>query len=599
MRTSFLSIFILICLSSLSLLVANTIKVPEDYSTIQSAIDASSNGDTVLVAPGEYFENINFKGKNILLTSYFMLNEDVSYITSTIINGSQPNHIDTASCVLFVSGEDSTAILQGFTLTGGTGTKWIDEHGAGTYVEGGGILVTLSSPTIKNNLIINNEAIRTGTGIVSAGGGGIRVGDGNPHILNNVFMSNSGMYGGAIVLNYTGAVVRNNIIYNNKVYQAVTGAQTFGGGGIWVLSNLGTTPKIIENNTIVGNHSSGGGSGAAGKGGGILVWATSVQATNNIIWGNTQTTGEQIVQISGGPSVITYSLVENGWTGTGNIESFPEFADSLFFLSSGSPCVDAGNPDLNFNDPEDPMNPGFAEFPSLGGLRNDIGAYGGPARSLLASFFLSKIDLPDSLDFGSIEVGDSATVSFNIYNEGSNSTFIDSVYVSSNIENIISVIQMFPIELSPFKKDSITVKWIPESESQLNDTIWIFHNAGNLPNPYGLKITGNATITSVPGEENITPDKFYLSQNYPNPFNPTTVIQYQIPKTGNVSLKIYDVLGNEVATIVNEKQSAGSYKVEFDASQLTSAKGEYASGVYFYRLFSDSFQQTKKMILLR
>ena len=412
-------------------------------------------------------------------------------------------------------------------------------------------------------------------------------------------MSNSGMYGGAIVLNYTGAVVRNNIIYNNKVYQAVTGAQTFGGGGIWVLSNLGTTPKIIENNTIVGNHSSGGGSGAAGKGGGILVWATSVQATNNIIWGNTQTTGEQIVQISGGPSVITYSLVENGWTGTGNIESFPEFADSSFFLSSGSPCVDAGNPNLNFNDPEDPMNPGFAEFPSLGGLRNDIGAYGGPARSLLAPFFLSKIDLPDSLDFGSIEVGDSATVSFNIYNEGSNSTFIDSVYVSSNIENIISVIQMFPIELSPFKKDSITVKWIPESESQLNDTIWIFHNAGNLPNPYGLKITGNATITSVPGEENITPDKFYLSQNYPNPFNPTTVIQYQVPKTGNVSLKIYDVLGNEVATIVNEKQSAGSYKVEFDASQLTSAKGEYASGVYFYRLFSDSFQQTKKMILLR
>ncbi len=596
MRTLFFTISILVAANNFSFIAANTIRVPEDYSTIQSAIDASSNGDTVLVAPGEYYENINLKGKNILLTSYFMFNEDISYITSTIINGSQPSHIDTASCVLFVSGEDSTAVLQGFTLTGGKGTKWIDEHGAGTYVEGGGILVTLSSPTIKNNLIINNEAIRTGSGIVSAGGGGIRVGDGNPHILNNVFMSNSGMYGGAIVLNYTGAVVRNNIIYNNKVYQAVTGAQTFGGGGIWVLSNHGTTQKIIENNTIVGNHSAGGGSGAAGKGGGMLIWATSVQATNNIIWGNTQTNGSQIIQISGGPSAINYCLVENGWTGTGNIELFPEFADSLFLLSLTSPCIDAGNPDLNYNDPEDPINPGSAEFPSLGSLRNDIGAYGGPGRSLLPSFFLSKIELPDSIDFGSIDVGDTSTVSFVINNSGSGSTTVDSIYINNNV---ISVNQTFPVELSPFKKDSVTVLWVPESEGQLIDTIWIFHNAENHPNPYGLKIRGNATVTSVPGDGNKTPDRFYLSQNYPNPFNPTTKIKYQIPAVISsearnlfVTFKVYDILGKEVATLVNEEKSAGKYEVEFNSSGLT-------SGIYFYSLKAGSYYETKKMILLK
>ena len=596
MRTLFLTIIILVAANSFSFIAANTIRVPEDYSTIQSAIDASSSVDTVLVAPGEYYENINFKGKNIFLTSYFMFNEDISYITSTIIDGSQPTHIDTASCVLFVSGEDSNAVLQGFTLTGGKGTKWIDEHGAGTYVEGGGILVTLSSPTIKNNLIINNEAIRTGSGIVSAGGGGIRVGDGNPHIINNVFMSNSGMYGGAIVLNYTGAVVRNNIIYNNKVYQAVTGAQTFGGGGIWVLSNHGTTPKIIENNTIVGNHSSGGGSGAAGKGGGMLIWATSVQATNNIIWGNTQTNGEQIVQISGGPSVITYCLVENGWTGTGNIELFPEFADSLFLLSLTSPCIDTGNPVLNFNDPEDPINPGFAEFPSLGELRNDIGAYGGPGSKLLSSFFLSKIELPDSIDFGSIGVGDTLTIPFFINNSGSSSATVDSIYINNSA---ISVNQIFPVELSPLKKDSVTVLWMPESEGQLIDTIWIFHNAENLPNPYGLKIRGNATITSVPGDDNKTPDRFYLSQNYPNPFNPTTKIKYQIPavissETKNlfVTFKVYNILGKEVATLVNEEKSAGKYEVEFNSSGLS-------SGIYFYSLKAGSFYETKKMILLK
>jgi Secretion system C-terminal sorting domain/Abnormal spindle-like microcephaly-assoc'd, ASPM-SPD-2-Hydin len=592
MRTLIITVTFLIVSATSSFIEANTLKVPEDYTTIQSAIDASFDGDTVLVAEGTYFENINFRGKNILLTSYFLNDNDNSHILNTIINGSQPIYPDTASCVLFISGEDSSAVLQGFTLTGGTGTKWPDEHGAGTYVEGGGILVTLSSPTIKNNLIINNEAIRTGSGVVSAGGGGMRVGDGNPHILNNVFMSNSGMYGGAIVLNYTGAVVRNNIIYNNRVYQAVTGAQTFGGAGIWVLSNLGSTPKLIENNTIVGNHSSGSGSSAAGKGGGILVWATSIDATNNIVWGNTQTTGEQIVQISGGPSVITYCLVENGWTGTGNIQSFPEFTDSSFLLSLTSPCIDAGNPDLNYNDPEDPMNPGFAEFPSLGGLRNDIGAYGGPVRNLLASFFLSKLVLPDSVDFGSLEVGDSVTVSFNIYNEGSNSTLIDSVHLNSNLQNVISVNNSFPVILSPFRKDSISVNWIPESEGELNDTLWIFHNAENIPNPYGIKISGNATITSVLGDISVTPEKFYLSQNYPNPFNPSTKIKYIIPFTSLVQLKIFDLLGNEIATIINEQQDAGSYEVEIDASNLV-------SGVYFYTLRAGNSFQTRKMILLR
>ncbi|MCW8816854.1 MAG: hypothetical protein OQK52_03135, partial [Ignavibacteriaceae bacterium] len=161
MQTTFFTFSVVLILTIISSANANTIRVPEDYTTIQQAIDASVNGDTVIVAPNTYFENINFRGKNILLTSYYIFNEDVNYISNTIINGSQPAHPDTASCVLMVSGEDSTAILQGFTLTGGTGTKWIDEHGAGTYVEGGGILITLSSPTIKNNLIIDNEAIRT------------------------------------------------------------------------------------------------------------------------------------------------------------------------------------------------------------------------------------------------------------------------------------------------------------------------------------------------------------------------------------------------------------------------------------------------------
>jgi photosystem II stability/assembly factor-like uncharacterized protein len=88
------------------------------------------------------------------------------------------------------------------------------------------------------------------------------------------------------------------------------------------------------------------------------------------------------------------------------------------------------------------------------------------------------------------------------------------------------------------------------------------------------------------------PDRFSLSQNYPNPFNPVTIINYELPTAGLVKMVIYDILGREVKTLVNEKQSAGKYKVDFDGTNLP-------SGVYFYRLESGDFVSTKKMVLLK
>ena len=93
-------------------------------------------------------------------------------------------------------------------------------------------------------------------------------------------------------------------------------------------------------------------------------------------------------------------------------------------------------------------------------------------------------------------------------------------------------------------------------------------------------------------EVNVAPSEFSLSQNYPNPFNPTTVISYQLPVNSFVILKVYNVLGNEVATLVSERESAGKYEVNFDASKL-------GSGVYYYTLRADNFVQTRKMILLK
>jgi hypothetical protein len=98
--------------------------------------------------------------------------------------------------------------------------------------------------------------------------------------------------------------------------------------------------------------------------------------------------------------------------------------------------------------------------------------------------------------------------------------------------------------------------------------------------------------TTYVGNEKELQTNFALSQNYPNPFNPTTKISYQITQNDFVSLKVYDVLGSEVTTLVNENKPAGNYEISFDASYLS-------SGIYFYKLQAGSFVETKKMILLR
>jgi len=114
---------------------------------------------------------------------------------------------------------------------------------------------------------------------------------------------------------------------------------------------------------------------------------------------------------------------------------------------------------------------------------------------------------------------------------------------------------------------------------------------------------GTVSEIKIEGNSNTSPDNFILYQNYPNPFNPTTKIKFTIlesPLPGGdgrgglqlVKLVVFDILGNEVATLVNEEKPAGSYEVQFDASKLV-------SGVYFYQLRKGSFSQTRKMVLMR
>jgi hypothetical protein len=105
-----------------------------------------------------------------------------------------------------------------------------------------------------------------------------------------------------------------------------------------------------------------------------------------------------------------------------------------------------------------------------------------------------------------------------------------------------------------------------------------------------IKLTKNTT-TSIANDA-IRPTEYRLEQNYPNPFNPVTSISYSIPKSSRVVLKVFDVSGREVATLENSERAAGIHQVTFDAHHL-------ASGVYYYRLVSDGFVQTKKLVLTK
>jgi len=110
-------------------------------------------------------------------------------------------------------------------------------------------------------------------------------------------------------------------------------------------------------------------------------------------------------------------------------------------------------------------------------------------------------------------------------------------------------------------------------------------------------VYGDTTLTGIDDEEKPIASEFKLEQNYPNPFNPSTIIKYSIPSVGtrdrvSVQLIVYDILGNEVVTLVNEELSSGEYEIQFDATGLP-------SGIYFYHLTAGSIIKTKKMILLK
>lgn len=359
---------------------ATIINVPNDYGTIQEGIDASSLGDTVLVADGCYYERICFYGKAILLTSEFSFDGDTLHIQNTIIDADtlETGVADTGSVVSFVNEEDSTSIIRGFTIQNGIGTSISIYHRLG----GGIYCSNCSSPRIADNIIAGNSS-SSGAGICCTASSnaiisnnvisgnreqGIYVSDSRPLMVDNIITLNSSEYGSGICCDSgSDAVIRGNVIFENY-------GGLWGGGILCVGSNPlieyniiyansvmdwgggiccdNADPAIISN-TISGNT-------ALSNGGGVFCLnGASPMLINTIIWANSP---EEVGLRSGGNPEITYCDIRGGWEGDGNVDLDPLFLAAYmgdFNVCSQSPCINGGDPART--DPD--------------GTRSDIGVY--------------------------------------------------------------------------------------------------------------------------------------------------------------------------------------------------------------------------------
>ena len=248
MKTTTLIIFIMAIATALH---SQVIHVPADYATIQQGIAAASDGDTVLVAENTYVENINFSGKAILVASEFIIDGDTSHIANTVIDGSQPDDPNFGAVVTFISGEDTTSVLCGFTITGGTGNYEAPIN----YRIGGGVHIGYSGGKLLNNYIqdniINYDYGVYGGGVIAGG----PIGEipwvvlrGNKIRNNKAISSGHEGTGGGVSIYYNTIMTDNEISYNtaNAPFKC-------SGGGVEIGGAFDTIEVFVQNNIIRNN----------------------------------------------------------------------------------------------------------------------------------------------------------------------------------------------------------------------------------------------------------------------------------------------------------------------------------------------------------
>jgi hypothetical protein len=490
---------VIICIGSGSALGGNIIHVPANQPTIQAGINVASNGDTVLVAPGTYYEKINFLGKAITVKS------SNGPSVTTIANNSG------GVTVNFNTGEGAASVLQGFTITGGIGTVGIVIGSSPTILnnritgnhscDGAGITVDWGSPVIKGNTIFNNFHDQCSGGV---GGAGISViGQGTTKIIGNVISGNdggNGFTGGGISLWAAGSpMIMNNIIRNNTIStqggglgigaccsNAVIAQNVFSGnsapegGAVDSFPNSGV--PVFVNNTFVNNQSNTGNS---------AVWINSASGEpslfyNNIIvalagqvalfCGSFNTTTLPVVMANDvyAPQGTRYGNLCSDQTGiNGNISANPLFvASSNFRLKGGSPAVDAGNNSA----------PGLPSKDFVGSPRI-INGYGGTSAivDMGAYEFVPVVLAPKGLSFGIHTVGSTSSKIVKLTNSQKKVLNISSYSVPTGYS-----VSGCGTSVAAFTSCTLTVTFHPLASGTFKGSVIVKDDAGNTPQTVAL-----------------------------------------------------------------------------------------------------------------
>ncbi len=386
--------FILTILVVLSLGISfdghsTTINIPAQYSTVQQGIDASVDGDTVLVAPGTYFENLNLYDKNIVLCSWYLTTGDTAHISATIIDGSNYDRVITIS-----QGQSPSCQIAGFTIENGYTYQVSGE----TY-GGGGILILDASPLIRHCVIQYNYAEAYGGGLCIYGS------TSSAKVTNCTIRNNNAeSFGGGVFMGdcAVDAEIANCIISGNTI--TCTCDWNGGGGGVNLYHKGRLTNCLITGNSALNSSVGGGGihcdwgnlSGSQGifvtgctitnntalNNGGVSYVIAGGEFRNCILWGNTDYFNNT-ANYDG--NTFVNSCTDPLPAGTGNINSDPGFVDGMagnFRLAAGSPCIEAGNNSFNNQTLDLDGNPrikntidmGAYEYGSIAGTTIQIGS---------------------------------------------------------------------------------------------------------------------------------------------------------------------------------------------------------------------------------
>lgn len=553
--------------------ITPVIYVPDDYATIQEAIDAADDGNTVIVRQGTYHErDIDFLGKAITLMSTDP--KDSMVVMTTIIDS------DSLSRGFhFHSGEDSASVLSGLTITEGF---VMNESGGGILCENS------SSPMITNCIIDGNYASRHG--------GGVGCENASPTISDCVIGGNEAwLAGGGISFKDSSApVIRECTIRGNWARA--------GGGGI---SGSSTTSPVILGNLILENS-------VDVLGGGILILGDSAIIDSNIIQGNSAGTSGGGIHCSGN-STIKGNTISNNISGFGGgIQCYGVASPTIAGNTISGNSADSGGGGINCEDESSPtiINNTLTDNVAQSG--------GGIYSSSTSTPTVTNTILwgNDASEGPQIWVGDtsSLTISYSDARGGEDSVFVEE---GATLDWGPGMIDLEPLlrdaENGDFHLmatacgDTADSPCIDAGDPVILDLVLdCSHGLGEGRSDMGAFGGGEEAPVMVEDEgeypDHRTPPKaFSLSQNYPNPFNPSTTITFDIPEaTGikqHVILTIYDIRGRCVRTLVDADFEPGRYRIVWDGQNERGAKA--ASGIYLCTLRVGKNFYTRKMTMLK